>query len=231
MKTSNKLLLVSASGLIVIILALFLVLRIALETSTDIEKSAKSEGAQLTKQFPLKDFTAIQVIGHWKIDVVRGDATQVIAEAPADVMDTIVVEKRQQTLILENKNRLGKVRASIKLPSLLDLRLKGLISLKLSDFQTDTLSMRTSGATTINGTGNKIRDLSVSAEGVTNLDLRQNPVTNADLRCEGVYKIELSMAGGELSGKVKGVGEVLYNGKVRKEGILRSGHSKVTHQD
>ena len=231
MKTSNKLLLVSASSLIVIMLVLLLVLKIALETSTDIEDSAKSEGAQLTKQFTLEDFTAIQVIGHWKVDVVRGDNTQVIAEAPESVMDTIVVEKHIQTLILENKRRFGEARAWIRLPSLVDLRLKGITSLKLRGFHTDSLSMRTSGATTINGTGNKIRDLSVSAEGVTNLDLRENPVTNADLRCEGVYKVELSMAGGELSGKVKGVGEVTYNGKVTKEGILRSGHSKVTHQD
>jgi hypothetical protein len=230
MKTSNKLLLVSASSLIVIMLVLLLALKIALEASTDIEKTAKSEVAKLTRQFPLEDFTAIQVIGHWEIDIGRGDTRQVIAEAPDNVMDTIIVEKHGQTLILENKQRFGEVRASIKVPSLVDLRLKGLISLKLSGFETDTLSMRTSGATTIKGAGNKIRDLSVSAEGVTNLDLRENPVTNADLRCEGVYKIELSMAGGELSGKVKGVGEVIYNGKVSKEGIVRKGHSKVTHQ-
>ena len=50
---------------------------------------------------------------------------------------------------------------------------------------------------------------------------------NADLRYKGVYKIELSMAGGELTGRIKGVGKVIYDGEIRKEKIRKHGPSMV----
>ncbi|NNK84365.1 MAG: hypothetical protein HKO91_02280, partial [Desulfobacterales bacterium] len=45
------------------------------------------------------------------------------------------------------------------------------------------------------------------------------------------YKIELSMAGGELTGKLKGTGEVIYNGEVSKESIRTDGTGKVRREN
>jgi hypothetical protein len=55
-------------------------------------------------------------------------------------------------------------------------------------------------------------------------------VINAELRYEGVYKIELSMAGGELTGTIEGVGKVIYDGEVRKESIRKEGPCKVIRE-
>ncbi len=54
---------------------------------------------------------------------------------------------------------------------------------------------------------------------------------NADLRYKGVYKIELSMAGGELTGKIKGVGKVIYDGEVQKESIHKDGPGMIIREE
>jgi hypothetical protein len=116
------------------------------------------------------------------------------------------------------------------MPSLSDLRVSGLVSLRLSDFNSENLSIHTTGSTSITGTGNDIRNLHLKGKGLSNLDLRQNAVINADLRYEGVYKIELSMAGGELTGQIKGVGKIIYDGEVTKESIRKDGPCKVVRE-
>jgi hypothetical protein len=61
------------------------------------------------------------------------------------------------------------------------------------------------------------------------MDLSDLPTMQTDLNCEGVFNIDLSMAGGELSGRVKGTGKVRYGGKVSRETILREGPCKVEY--
>ena len=116
------------------------------------------------------------------------------------------------------------------MPSLSDLRLSGLVSIELSGFSSERLTVYTTGSTSITGKGNHINNLRLKGEGLSNLNLKRNSVMNADLRYKGVYKIELSMAGGELTGKIKGVGKVIYDGEVRKESIRKDGPCKVIRE-
>jgi hypothetical protein len=105
------------------------------------------------------------------------------------------------------------------------------VSLELSGFTSENLTVYTSGSTSITGKGNHIHNLNLRGKGLSNLNLRRSSVINADLRYKGVYKIELSMAGGELTGKIKGVGKVIYNGEVRKESIRKDGPCKVIREE
>jgi hypothetical protein len=122
------------------------------------------------------------------------------------------------------------VTALITLPSLSDIRVSGLVSLKISGFSSESLTINTTGSTFITGKGNHIHNLHLKGKGLSNLNLRQNSVINADLRYKGVYKIELSMAGGELTGQIKGVGKVIYDGEVLKESIRKDGPSKIIRE-
>lgn len=234
MKTSNKILLISSSTLMGIVIVFLLLFRLTLGGSITPEERKDSDSPMVSREFPLADFTAIEVSGHWEIELAYGETTQVKVEAPGDVMERLSIEKQAETLILSTDKSWrpdpGKVTALITMPSLSDLRVSGLVSLKLSGFSGESLTIHTTGSTSITGAGNHIRNLHLKGKGLSNLNLRQNSVINADLHYKGVYKIDLSMAGGELTGKIKGVGKVIYNGEVTKESIQKDGPCKVIRE-
>jgi len=234
MKTSNKILLMSSSTLMAIGIAFLIVFRLTLGNSNPPEEENDSDKPVVSREFPLTDFTEIKISGHWEIELACGETTQVTVKAPEDVMERLSVETQAEILILNtDKSRRpdpGKVTALITMPSLSHLRVSGLINLKLSGFNSKNLAIHTTGSTSIKGTGNHIRNLRLKGKGLSNLNLRQNSVVNADLWYEGVYKIELSMAGGELTGQIKGVGKIIYDGEVTKESIHKDGPCKVSRE-
>ena len=231
MKTSNKILLISNSCLIVVIIIFLLVFRSTLEGSITTVKSKDFDKTMVSKEFSLADFTEIEVSGYWEIELTHEEMTQVKVKAPKDVMETLSVQNKSGILILKTEKRNhhspGKVTARITMPSLSALHLRGLVSLELNGFKSENLTVYTAGATSIMGKGNHIINLYLRGEGLSKLNLNHNSVVNADLRYKGVYKIELSMAGGELTGRIKGVGKVIYDGEIRKEKIRKYGPSKV----
>ena len=123
-----------------------------------------------------------------------------------------------------------KLHVAITMPVLHALRTKGVVNLTLSGFETDRLSMRFEGVTSVRGQEGRIGDLRFRGQGVSRMDLRDVPVRTADLDCEGVIKIDLTMAGGELTGSIKGVGELRYAGETSRESIQREGPCKVTRE-
>ena len=235
MKTSNKILLISGSSLIGVVIVFLLIFRFTLGNSITTERLKESDKSTVSKEFLLDRFTAIEVSGQWEIELTCGETTQVKIKAPGDVMDDLLVKKRAGTLILSTdkkwRHNKRKVTALITMPSLSDLRLKGLVSLKFNGFTSENLTVYSSGSTSIKGKENNIQHLNFVGKGVSNLNLKRNSVINADLNCKGVYKIELFMAGGELTGKLKGAGEVIYNGEVSKESIRTEGTGKVRRED
>jgi len=234
MKTSNKILLMSSSTLMAIGIAFLIVFRLTLGNSNPPEEENDSDKPVVSREFPLTDFTEIKISGHWEIELACGETTQVTVKAPEDVMERLSVETQAEILILNTDKSWRpdprEVTALITMPSLSDLRVSGLINLKLSGFNSKNLAIHTKGSTSIKGTGNHIRNLRLKGKGLSNLNLRQNSVVNADLWYEGVYKIELSMAGGELTGQIKGVGKIIYDGEVTKESIHKDGPCKVSRE-
>jgi hypothetical protein len=234
MKTSNKILLISSSTLMAIGIVFLIVFRLTLGNSIPPEEGNESDKPEVSREFPLTDFTEIRISGHWEIELACGETTQVRVKAPEDVMERLSVKKQAGTLILSTDKSWhpdpGKVTALITLPSLSDLRVSGLVSLKLSGFSSENLAIHTTGSTSITGAGNHIRNLRLKGKGLSNLNLRQNSVINADLWYEGVYKIELSMSGGELTGQIKGVGKIIYDGEVTKESVRKDGPCKVSRE-
>ena len=155
MKTSNKILLISSSSLIGMVIVLLLIFRLMLGNSITTERPIDSVKPKVSREFPLAGFTAIEVGGHWEIELTRGETTQIKVKAPEDVLENLSVEKQAGTLILRtNKkwsSRPGKVTVLITMPSLSDLRLSGLVSLELSGFTSENLTVYTSGSTSITG--------------------------------------------------------------------------------
>lgn len=203
--------------------------------TTETERPKDSDKPLVSREFPLADFTGIEVSGHWEIKLTHGETTQVMVRAPEDVMENLSVKKQAGTLILSRDKKwqasFEKVTALITMPSLSQIQLRGLVDLELSGFNSKSLTIYTEGSTSITGKGNHIQILYLRGKGLSKLNLRRNSVISADLRYKGVYKIELSMAGGELTGKIEGVGKVIYDGEVRKESIHKDGPSMVIREE
>jgi len=237
MKTSNKILLISSSSIIGMVIVFLIIFRLMLgnNITTETERPKDSDKPLVSREFPLADFTGIEVSGHWEVKLTHGETTQVMIRAPEDVMENLLVEKQAGTLILsrDKKWRAGfeKVTALITMPSLSQIQLRGLVGLELSGFNSKSLTIYTEGSTSITGKGNHIHSLYLRGKGLSKLNLRRNSVISADLRYKGVYKIELSMAGGELTGKIEGAGKVIYDGEVQKESIHKDGPSRVIREE
>ena len=233
MKKSKKVFLIFASCPIGLTLLFLCALRLTLGTSTAHERPETPGKVRITRTFDVERFTAIQVTGRWEVKLAQGENPKVEVEAPQAVMGDLVVREDAGSLLLDKgtlrRDRYGKLRASIVTPSLEDLGLKGLIDLRLKGFHSERLSISTDGVATITGKENRIQELHLAGEGMSKINFKKNPVTNADLHYEGMHTIRLSMAGGVLSGTIKGLGKVLYDGQVSEERIRCRGRCKVRH--
>jgi hypothetical protein len=65
MKTSNKILLISSSSLIGMVIVFLLILRLTLGNSITTERPKDSDNPTVFWEFPWAGFTASEVSGHW----------------------------------------------------------------------------------------------------------------------------------------------------------------------
>ncbi len=62
------------------------------------------------------------------------------------------------------------------------------------------------------------------------MNLGDISIRNAELDCKGVININLTLNGGELTGSLKGVGELRYAGEISRESIRIKGPCKITRE-
>ena len=232
MKTSNKILWGSLSGLFLVCVIFLLILRAMLGANPDPVKAAASVEAMGTREIDMSDLAAIDMQGNWQVKLFHGPDPVAIVEGPQDLLETLSVHRRGEFLALhmpKQRNDKHKLTLSATLPELNRLHAKGVAQIRFTGFHSEYLSIRMQGVSKIVGRKGRINALDLRSEGVSRLDLRDLPIRQADLDCEGVFNIDLSMAGGELSGRVKGTGKVRYDGKVSRETILREGPCKIEY--
>ena len=233
MKTSNKMLWGSLVGFFGITVIFLVALRILLGGNSEPAGGTVPDAAYGSREIAMADFAGVDLQGHWQAEVVQGPQEHIAVEGPEDLLAALSVRRRGESLALEmadQRHDARKLHVAITMPVLHALRTKGVVNLTLSGFETDRLSMRFEGVTSVRGQEGRIGDLRFRGQGVSRVDLRDVPVRTADLDCEGVIKIDLTMAGGELTGSIKGVGELRYAGETSRESIQREGPCKVTRE-
>ena len=237
MKTSNKILLVAGTIPLVFVFILAIVIRITALNSESIHAFQTESYALETRTVLLDGFKKISTQGPFEINLVQGDEYLVEISAPGNIIDDIIAEKRGDALFLDSSDkskRLGglkQIQASITMPSISQIDMKGATTVSLSRFSIDSLSIRAEGMTDITGSKSTIHDLAFSGKGASNMELSSIPVTNADIECEGMFTIDLLMDGGVLSGDLRGPGKLSYEGDVSSNEIRAEGpFSKVVHR-
>ena len=232
MKTSNKILWGSLGGLFLVCVIFLYVLRALLGGNPDPVNTVARNGAIGTREIDMSDLAAIDLQGNWKVKLIQGPDPVASVKGAQDLLETLSVHRRGESLALRmprQRNDKRKLTLTATLSELNRLHAQGVAEIRFTGFSSERLSIRMQGVSKIVGRRGRINALDLRSEGVSRMDLKGLPVRQADLDCEGVFNIELSMAGGELSGRVKGTGKVRYDGKVSRETILREGPCKVEY--
>lgn len=232
MKTSNKILWGSIGGLFLVCVIFLLVLRALLGGNPDPVNAEARYGAMGSREIDMSGLAAIDMQGNWKVKLIHGTGPDAMVEGAQDLLETLSVHRRGEFLSLhmpKQKNDKRKLTLSATLPELNRLHARGVAEIRFKGFDSEHLSIRMQGVSKIVGRKGRIDALDLRSEGVSQVDLSDLPIRQADLDCEGVFNIDLSMAGGELSGRVKGAGKVRYDGMVSRETILREGPCKVEY--
>jgi hypothetical protein len=212
-------------------LIFILVLKMSVGTAADAEAPPTRNESIGSRQIDEADFTGIQLAGRWYVEMTRGETESIVVEGPEDLLASLSTRKREaDTLVMkmtERRRDTRRLRATIVCPSFHSLRTKGVVDLDFSGYDTERLTFRIEGVTTVRAQESRVKDFRLRAEGVSKVDLRDNPVENAKVDCEGVTKLQLTMAGGELTGQMEGVGRLTYGGEVSRVSVHTEGPCKV----
>jgi hypothetical protein len=239
MKKSNKILLVAGATPILVIFLLLLATRITLpEDDLKVISSIYNVSPHTTKKIDLAGFNEISAKGDWKIHLIQGDTYKVEIKAKEDMIGRLPVEKRGSILFLgeqaspstnmnnptriniilgKNNDKLPEV--TIILPMVSRINLDGMINLDLSGIKNNDLSIHIMGPIEISGSNCTINNISISGTAMSALNLSNINVTNANVDLDGGYTISLLMAGGRLSGRLGGIGKLIYSGNVSENTI------------
>ncbi|MCP4024417.1 MAG: hypothetical protein GY729_21420 [Desulfobacteraceae bacterium] len=233
MKTSNKILWGSLIGIFGICVIFLVALRVLLNGHFEPSDKPTIEGPIGSRKITMTDFSGIDLQGNWKAEVVQGDKEQIIIKGPEDLLAGLFVNRLSDSLSLhmaKDRSNKRKLTLIVTMPKIHAVQTKGVVEMRISGFDTDRLSIDAEGVTSITGKKGHIGNLDLQGEGVTKIDLQDFPVHTADINCEGVIKIDLDMTGGELTGRLEGIGRVSYTGKTSRESIHKDGPLKVDHK-
>ncbi len=222
MKTSNKILLTTCIVIVAAIIASILYTKNMLGDPREYRTYKIESESGIVNTIDAIDFTGISAEGYWDISVVQGEEYHVEIATNSKVADNeIIIEKNGDILFLKTrKNRfLSSPKLKVQMPSLGKTDLKGVGSFHMSGFDINELSINTDGVISISGADGRIRNMSFRGDGLLKMDMNDIPVVSADIRYNGLYLIELFMDGGQLSGKIDGMGRFTYRGDVRENSL------------
>jgi hypothetical protein len=196
-------------------------------------------GRTTSRTYDLTGFGGVDTSGQWRITIERGDAWSVAVEVPAELVDDVEAEVRDDVLHLRLERGwcIGcargdlELRATITMPSLESIDTSGASVIAFSGFDGSTLSVDLSGAGELRGTASRFDRLVLDMSGAARIDLAEVPVTDAEVDISGAGNVQLRMAGGRLTGDMSGAANLEYSGSVSDVSIDRSGMVNVRQRD
>ncbi|MCG6910582.1 MAG: DUF2807 domain-containing protein [Deltaproteobacteria bacterium] len=233
MKTSNKILWGAFAGILATAVIFLVALRSFLDQPVDIGGNVSGSTAVGSREITLSGFVAINLQGNWQAELSRGDTTKIRVEGPEDLLATLSVKMQGESLTLRSIERRGekhKLVLTVTMPELHGVQTKGVADLTIKHFETDRLSIRTEGVSNVRGYDSRVGTLDLKGRGVSRMRLVKVPAGDASLDFKGVFNVGLFMDGGELTGSLKGVGEVRYRGKTGRISIRQEGPCKITRE-
>ena len=199
-----------------------------------LERTVESteQGSRLT--VGLVDFNSIHTAGGWSVTIIHGDAFNVEVSASEKTLEHASVFMRGDTLHLELdsgiQNITGNIQAVVSLPDLERLQTAGSAGVVISGFDLDSLDIEVDGAANITARDGSIGKLSIDSDGAATFNFSEVLVRDADVEMDGASNLDITMAGGELDGVLRGLGNVTFTGEVSDESIRIDGLGRVHRQ-
>jgi hypothetical protein len=205
------------------------------------------------QEYTFTNFKNIETAASWDVKVIHDSKYKIKVTTTQDALSDLLVKQQGNTLILDTrcKYKCPKNYAEISLPILSELKTSGSADVFISGFKLDKLKIETSGesainlennvidalaidtsgSSSLNGKNNKINNLDLETSGASEIDLIESLVTNADFDLSGSSKVKIQMAGGEMTGEMKGSSSVVYKGKVKSQNVEISGQGTIKQKD
>lgn len=178
----------------------------------------------------LSGFSGISAEGGWKITITPGEYSVSVSASELDA-DDIEVSRRGDALLLSFasgfRTRTASPEARISVPDLSRIDIDGGAEVRLTGVDSPRLEIRVNGAASVTGIDARIEELHVDVDGAANVDFSSAEVVHASVEMDGASNLSLTMAGGSLTGVLRGVGNVTYGGEVSREAIRVEGLGRV----
>lgn len=233
MKKSNRILAGSVLVVLVTFLVFLIMVRISLNDHLppDSDPSGKSEKSY--RMMHTRGVTSLSLKGNWDVEIVGSDDEKMTVTGPGDLLETLWIKQQNNLIELHMEKRQHdnrRLHLKMSMPEIHLLQTRGIAEASVSGFDLETLIIDSEGITSVKGTDGRTRQLTLTGKGVSNLDFEQFPAHDVSIACKGTAKIDLTMTGGELTGKMEGAGTVEYQGEISRESIRLKGACKIIRQ-
>jgi len=179
----------------------------------------------------LGDFDGVRTSGGWIVQITAGDDYSVRVEADNRVSDDVNLTVHGNSLYADLDSGFGSVvnkpTLLITMPTIEHLECEGAANVLISGFAGDDLTLEIAGAATVRSESSTWNELSLSVDGASSIDFSDSQVVDADISMDGASSLRITMAGGELTGSLNGVGNVIYGGQVSSERVRIGGLGRV----
>ena len=190
----------------------------------------ESRAVALATSEDLSGFTRISAEGGWKITIIPGEYAVSVSASERDE-DDVRVSRRGDALHLwfapGMRSSSESPEARISVPDLSRIDIDGGAQVRLTGMEISSLEIRVNGAATVTGIDARIEELHVDVDGAANVDFSSAEVVNASVELDGASNLSITMAGGSLTGVLRGVGNVTYGGDISREAIRIDGLGRV----
>jgi hypothetical protein len=237
MKTSNKVLLITAAVIVATTVASVLTARIVIDRAAEdagverSEKPAAAGGKYLQQEIDAAGFTEIAFAGGWRAQVRRGEEYGVMLRVPERYRAALQTEVRGETLQLGLNREYdigGKLlEAQLVMPRLEAVKSVGGLDLRIEGFSGEELSLDLSGGSQVKAAGGGYERILLELKGGSDVDLLDLPAENARVEAVGASHVKLAMRGGELTSSLSGAGSLEYTGDIRRQQVTTSGVTSV----
>lgn len=237
MRSSSKIMgiaLLAILGLSVVGLVGF---RVSISRIIDGEKSgvtrlsSETSGDYVDKEYPIQGFRGIDINGAWEIELRQGASYSVEISYPEKWEEALIVGKRNERLLLDVETGYefpGRpFKALVTMPGLERVYAAGGFKLEFSGFNESNMAIELAGAGRISGYDSVFGSARLILAGAGELDLWECQVENADVALSGAGRVALTMTGGELSGRLSGLGSIEYRGPISRDSVKISGLGSV----
>lgn len=196
------------------------------------EDADRTGGRMVALDLPsdLAGFTGITSVGGWKITITQGDY-EVGVRVSERSADDVRVDVRDNSLHLGMgpgmRTVTGTLEATVTLPRIDRLETDGGAEVHLDEVEAESFAVDVDGAASITASGGRYGRLVVEVDGAANVDFSGTEVVDANIDMDGASNLSITMAGGTLTGHLRGVGNVSYGGEVASETVRVEGLGRV----